>query len=214
MPPRPAKASTERDWLRPSKGEERRADLLHALEGMLAERRLAEIGVDDIAGAAGVRRTAFYFYFANKAAAVAALLEDAFDALIAGAQDFLGRGGDPIEALRDALTALWESWRVRRSVMLAMFDARDIDESVRGIWDEWLESFVEPVGAVVREERATGRAPAGPDPAVLVRLLVGMNASALERWCRGGHDEVPADVVEGMVHVWVTALYGRADAQT
>ena len=60
----------------PKSGDERRTALLTALEDLLESRPLAQIGVADISRAAGVTRSAFYFYFPSKAAAVAALLAD------------------------------------------------------------------------------------------------------------------------------------------
>lgn len=198
-------------WRPPTKGEERRANLLAALEGLLGERRLAEISVDDIAQAAGVRRTAFYFYFSSKSTAVAALLEDAFDDVLAGAADFLDRQQRPVAALRAALAELWTWWRKREPLMVAMLDARDTDAEVRELWNEWLERFVEPVATVIEAERREGRAPDGPDARELVRLLVAMNAAALERRSRAGgaDDAAISTTFDGIVAVWTRAFYGR-----
>ena len=58
---------------RQARGEHRRAALLHALEAQLQERALADISVASITREAGVARSAFYFYFPSKNAAVAEL---------------------------------------------------------------------------------------------------------------------------------------------
>ncbi|MEU7818026.1 TetR/AcrR family transcriptional regulator [Pseudonocardia sp. NPDC049154] len=201
-------SATRTPWRRPSKGEERRADLLAALQELLEDKRFAEIGVDDIARAAGVRRTAFYFYFGSKAMAVAALLADAFDQLIDGAADWLSGGDTPEVALRQALTGVWQFWRSHDRIMVAMLDARDNDAEVRVLWDEWLERFVAPVAFMVESERAASRAGPGPDARTLVRTLVGANAVALERLSRSEADEATsAAVLDVAVHVWTSALY-------
>lgn len=196
-------------WHRPSKGEERRADLLQALEGLLAEHRLGDIGVDDIARAAGVRRTAFYFYFPNKAVAVAALLSDTFDEMIAGAEQFFGRTSNPATALREALESLWRLWRRHEPVMLAMLDSRDIDTEAREIWEAWLDRFVAKAAAVVDADRLEGRAPSGPEARLMVQLLVRMNAGVLEHLSRTQASAAEVErAIDGIVHIWARSVYG------
>jgi TetR/AcrR family transcriptional regulator, ethionamide resistance regulator len=193
-------------WRRPSKGEARRADILAALEGLLIQRRLAEISVDDVARAAGVRRTAFYFYFPNKSTAVAALLSEGFDAMVAGAADFFERRSGREESVRAALAEVWTWWRKRASLMTAMRDARESDHEVRELWEQWLERFTEPVAEVIEAERRDGRAPGGPDAHELVRLLVAMNVTALER-LPGCEDDEADRAFEAVVAVWTRTLY-------
>src|SRR5689334_14926815 len=57
----------------PHHGDRRRAALLEALDELLQENDLEHIAIADISARAGVTRSAFYFYFENKAACVAAL---------------------------------------------------------------------------------------------------------------------------------------------
>ena len=59
------------------RGDQRRAALLESLDQLLQDEdsSLDSINIADISRRAGVTRSAFYFYFDNKAAAVAALME-------------------------------------------------------------------------------------------------------------------------------------------
>ena len=54
----------------PQKGDQRRSALLQSLDHHLQEGSLDSINIADISRRAGVTRSAFYFYFENKAAAV------------------------------------------------------------------------------------------------------------------------------------------------
>ena len=202
-------------WRRPSKGEERRAQLLEALEDLLKQRPLSEISIDHIATAAGVKRSAFYFYFANKEDAVAGLLSDVFDAIVAGGDDFMHRASfvsDPsiqsaVEVLGEAQMRLWTDWKAREHIILAMLDAR-ADAGARAQWDDWVERFVGPTVAVINSERVAGRAPGGFDPTKMARTLLGMNVAALERLSRAQADpQEVAETLECLSHAWVQSIY-------
>ena len=60
----------------PARGDRRRSALLESLDHYLREGSLDSINIADISRRAGVTRSAFYFYFENKASAVAALMEE------------------------------------------------------------------------------------------------------------------------------------------
>lgn len=191
------------------KGEVRRAALLAAIEGLLRERPLADLSIGEISSAAGLTRSAFYFYFPSKEAAVTELLHDVFEETLAGAKAWLGGEGDPEVSLGAALARTAELWGVHRHLMLAMLDARRGDDAVRILWDSWVERFVAPLAETVEAERDAGRAPHGPPAENLVRLLLGMNVSALEHHLRQDGDEARTTaLVEAMTVVWVSALYG------
>jgi AcrR family transcriptional regulator len=130
----------------PRRGDQRRAALLSALDQLLATRPLAEIAIADITRAAGVTRSAFYFYFATKGAAVAALLSD-FQAEMqqAAAAWYEGGPGTPLERTQAGFTASIELWRDRGSLLVALLDAIGTDPEVREIWETWTQGFVERI---------------------------------------------------------------------
>ena len=76
--PRPAT-----DRRPPQRVTSRRDALLESLDQHLQESSLESINIADISRRAGVTRSAFYFYFENKAAAVAALMEEMYDEIFA-----------------------------------------------------------------------------------------------------------------------------------
>ena len=58
----------------PQRSDYRREAILDALDTWLQESNLDAINIAEISKQAGVTRSAFYFYFENKGAAVAALM--------------------------------------------------------------------------------------------------------------------------------------------
>jgi AcrR family transcriptional regulator len=191
------------------RGEVRRTALLIALEELLRERPLADVGIAEIASAAGLKRSAFYFYFPSKEAAVTELLHGIFDEMLAGAQAWLSGQGDPQDSLHSALAGTAARWGEHRHLLLAMLDARDGDGDVRTLWDSWIELFVAPLAGAVEAERAAGHAPPGPAAPLLVRLLLGMNERAFERSARAdaGAEET-AELVAALASTWAAAIYG------
>ncbi|MCW3010456.1 MAG: hypothetical protein JWO90_860, partial [Solirubrobacterales bacterium] len=143
------------------KGEVRRAALLAALEELLRERPLAAVGVSEVSAKAGLTRSAFYFYFPGKEAAVTELLHGVFEEMLGGARTWMNGEGDPRDGLGTALEGTVRLWREHRHLILAMLDARDGDPAVRALWDWWIERFVPPLGSAVEGVRAGGGAPAG-----------------------------------------------------
>jgi AcrR family transcriptional regulator len=191
------------------RGEVRRAELLAALEQLLRERPLGALSIGEISRAAGLGRSAFYFYFPSKEAAVTELLRGIFEGMLDGARAWIDGRGEPRDSLRLALEGTATLWRAHRHLLLGMLDARG-DATVQELWDSWIERFVEPLAGAVDAEREAGRAPAGTPSPVLIRLLLGMNERALEHNVRrdAGEDET-RELVDALTSAWLAAIYGR-----
>jgi TetR/AcrR family transcriptional regulator, ethionamide resistance regulator len=198
------------DRRRPSRGDQRRRALLTALDELLREDSLASINVRDISRRANLTRSAFYFYFENKAIAVAALVNEMYQESLRAGQILLSDEGSPAERIQRTITGLLDSWAKHRHVFRAMLDARDADQAVRDLWDRDRESFIPTVAAMIDTERAAGNAPDGPDAPLLAAVLLELNDRALERLSRGGPSALPTDQLqEALVTIWLRTIYGR-----
>lgn len=191
-----------------TRGDVRRTALLAALEEQLAEgSALDEINIADISRSAGVTRSAFYFYFENKAAAVAALHDEmyaeGFDA--AGVLEGDGTVRDRIES---AIRAIISGWGQRPHLYGAILDARAASAAVRDQWEEYQQSYVDVVADLVEAERAVGAAPAGPDAREVALALLDLNDRTLERVVRAPEGFDAEAHLEAVVHVWLTSIYG------
>lgn len=191
-----------------TKGDERRTALLEALEEYLRDHRLDEINIADISRSAGVTRSAFYFYFENKAAAVSALYEemyaDGFDAA-----DVLGGGGTVRDRIESAIRAIFQGWSHRTHLYRAILDARASSPAVRDQWDAFQQTYVDLMADLIAAERAAGAAPDGPDPRAIATALLDLNDRTLERVVRAAEGLDAEEHLEAVVHVWLASIYGR-----
>lgn len=194
----------------PQRSDHRREAILDALDGWLREESLEAVNIAEISKQAGVTRSAFYFYFENKGAAVAALMGRMVDEVFAVNDAFTMAEDSPGGRIHAMLDGLFASWEGHRHMFKAMLDARGTSASVRDIWDEARESFVESVADMIRADRAAGRAPAGVDAEVLASVLLEFNDRLLERLTLGG-TLTREQLMDGAATVWLRSIYGTTD---
>ena len=194
----------------PQRSDHRREAILDALDGWLREESLEAVNIAEISKQAGVTRSAFYFYFENKGAAVAALMERMVDEVFAVNDAFTLAGDSPDKRIHAMLDGLFASWERHRHMFKAMLEARGSSASVRDIWDDARESFVESVAEMIRADREAGRAPAGVDAEVLASVLLEFNDRLLERLTLGG-TLTCEQLMDGAAAVWLRSIYGITD---
>lgn len=194
----------------PRRGDERRAALLHALERLLAERPLARIGVADISAAAGVTRSGFYFYFATKGAAVAALLEEFRDQMLrAGSAWYDDDDTEPLERVAATVAASAHLWREHAHLLVAMLDAAEVDAEAREIWSSWTQTFIHRISLRIAADARAGTVQTRAEPEALAILLMGATAAAMESDVRATAAGRPVDgaLATALVELWHRTLY-------
>ena len=193
----------------PTRGDARRTALLGALEERLrAGSALEEINVADLSRHAGVTRSAFYFYFENKAAAVAALHDEMYAEGFDPA-DVLGGAGSGRDRIERAIRAIAAGWSQRTHLNGAILDARATSPAVREQWEEYQQSYVDVVADLIEAERAAGSAPPGPYPHEVALALLDLNDRTLERVVRAPDGFDAAAHLDAVVHIWLISIYGR-----
>ena len=195
------------DRRQPQRSDQRRVAILESLDHHLQESSFESINIADISRRAGVTRSAFYFYFENKAAAVAALMEQMYDDAFVATELLTTDERTPEQRIRAATDAVFDSAERHRYLSRAMLQARASSAAVRDMWDSDRASFVPPVAAMIDAERRSGRAPDGPDPTLLATLLLEVNDRVLERLTVGGALS-REQLAEGAVTIWLRTIYG------
>ena len=193
----------------PSAGDLRRERLLAALNDLLQERSLTDIGISDIARRAELSRSASYFYFPSKAAAVAALLGDMYENIFRVAPWFDEHSGDALRQLRSGIEQTAAMWRSRPTLMVAMLDAVNDDADVKATWMSWLAAFEERTAARLAADQAAGIARTDVDVETLSRILVGVIFRAMEDDVRNLHSgRAPwPHLVDTVYDVWRRSAY-------
>ncbi|MGV0736434.1 TetR family transcriptional regulator [Mycolicibacterium sp. (ex Dasyatis americana)] len=205
--PQGAPARSPLDRRQPQRSDQRRTAILEALNEHLRRTGFDALNIAEVARQAGVGRSAFYFYFENKAAAVAALLEPMYDALFAANHILADAARPPRNRIRDTIEAVLQTAEDHRYLVQAMLEARGSSVAIRDLWDQARESFVPTVSAVIADERTAGRAPDGADPVVLASLLIEFNDRLVERFILGGPLS-RQQLSEGAEAMWMGSIYG------
>lgn len=191
-----------------TKGDERRTALLVALEELLREVDSVEaISVAEVSRRAGVTRSAFYFYFENKAAAVAALTETIYEEAAASGVTLTDVTRDPAERIADAVGALFDTTERHRHLYRAVLEARATNPSIREMWESDRISFEGVVADMITAERAAGRAPDGVEPQALASVLLDLNDRNMERRVVGPCPDRETHIA-AVTSIWVRTIYG------
>ncbi|MGV0644112.1 TetR/AcrR family transcriptional regulator [Mycolicibacterium sp. XJ879] len=200
--------TSRRNARRPqARGDQSRLRILEAFEEQLQTHSLADISIAEVARAAGLKRPAFYFYFAGKHEVVTELLTEIFHDDVFTIGGSLAGGGDPRAAVADAMTRTFESWHKHRTLFRAMLDARDTDPEARAIWHQWLQRYEEFVCDFITTQPTIDI----PAPDALAHTLISMNERVLDRHVRSDDDvKAAGPLLAAVIHVWHTALFGEA----
>ncbi len=204
----PVRSPTDRR--QPQKSDLRRSAILESLDHHLREFGFDGVNIAAFTKRAGVTRSAFYFYFENKAAAVAALLEPMYDDGFVASDILTGTSEPPRWRIRAMVEALLDTVEHHRYLLQAMLEARTTNPAIRQVWDDARESFVPAVAAMITSERDGGRAPDGPPAEILAAMLLEFNDRLLERYTIGG-TLTRQQLSEGAEAIWLRTIYGHVD---
>ncbi|WP_433306402.1 TetR/AcrR family transcriptional regulator [Actinoplanes sp. CA-030573] len=96
----------------PTKGDQRETALLDAAREVFREKPISQVTIDELAGAAGIARSGFYFYFESKQALLAALVDQVIGENDEEMAEFLASEGTDRGALRRGLGRSLARWLV------------------------------------------------------------------------------------------------------
>src|SRR3954471_21576519 len=130
------------------------AAVLEATEQLLAEgSSYADLNVERIAKAAGISRTAFYFYFRDKRDLLMRLAGDVTELLYAQADIwFSGEGDDPEREIHEALTRIADLYRQHGVLIRAIVEVSTYEEDIATFWRGLLARFVDATARRIEEE--------------------------------------------------------------
>jgi TetR/AcrR family transcriptional regulator, ethionamide resistance regulator len=194
----------------PRKGDLTEQRLLREAELLLADRPLSSIAIDEIAQAAGISRSSFYFYFASREALLSTLGERAQEEVFASADSWLNRSDEPPNAaIARTLAENLALWRRHGPVLRALHDARHTDEQTDAVRRAIARRFVDATAAQIERERDAGLAPpAPPDARRLAAILTGMNDRAFyDASRRPPSRQRDRELVQALTTVWLRAVY-------
>jgi AcrR family transcriptional regulator len=187
------------------------ADVLRATAALLAEgASYANLGVERIATRAGISRTAFYFYFADKRDLLMRLASQAAEQLYREADTWWSGSGDGPAQIAEALGKIAALYRAHGPLVCAIVEVSTYDAEVGAVWRGLVGRFVTASAERIEAEQAAGRADRGLDPAATAFALVWMTERSFHQMLVQ-EDPLPTDeLVAALARVWSGAVYGVA----
>ena len=185
------------------------AAVLTAMEELLAEGTpYAALSVERIATRAGISRTAFYFYFADKRELLMRLASELSDALYREADAWWSGAGDGPEQLTAALAKIATLYRAHGPLVCAIVEVSAYDEVVGPFWRALVGRFVEASAQRIASEIDAGRAGAVLVPQAISFSLVWMTERALYQMLAQADSVDGDDLVGALGRIWTSTVYG------
>lgn len=196
----------------PSKGERQRQAILDSLTELLATRPIGDLTVGEIATAAGVRRSGYYFYFESKYTALAVVTAEIWSELMDYVQSFARVDNETAaDFVRRTAASTVEVWHAHDAVLIASIQAVPLDEQIASMWRVWNERLARILTEQIRKDIDAGRArPVSADLPYLVSSLLEMT---LHMFYKDRLDNCSEQQTRRMLDtissIWLAAIWGE-----
>lgn len=185
------------------------AAVLAAMEELLAEGTpYAALSVERIATRAGISRTAFYFYFADKRELLMRLASELSDELYREADAWWSGAGDGPEQLTVAIGNIAALYRTHGPLVCAIVEVAAYDDVVGPFWRTLVGRFVQASSQRIAGEIADGRADRALVPHALAFSLVWMTERTLYQMVAQPDHGCGDELVGTLAGIWAASVYG------
>jgi AcrR family transcriptional regulator len=186
--------------------DEVKARLGAAMLTVARDRPFSAITVEEIAKAAGISRSTFYFYYRDKSELLVETARSASDELFSHAEEFWQAEGDRRELVRGGLTMAAGTFADHRDLIRVTMEASTYDERVAEFWQGCVERFAAAVAERIRTDQREGTIAADLDAERLAGVLVAAAQGYLLRGA-GRNGEGPDEAAGVLADVWIRVLY-------
>ncbi|MBU3675180.1 MAG: TetR/AcrR family transcriptional regulator [Solirubrobacteraceae bacterium] len=181
--------------------------LLEATETLLEEGvPFSELSVERIARRAGISRTAFYFYFADKRELLIRLTEDVNALILEQASLWWEHEGEPADRVRQAIENSLAIQREHAALLGAVAEAATYDEKVAEHQRHLVARVAEVTERHVEAENAAGHTRCA-DPRATAFALTLMTEAAFRQLAAAPGESADEGLVEALTAIWVRSIY-------
>jgi AcrR family transcriptional regulator len=194
---------------KPRQGDRREQAILDATRALLADTPLSDLTIEQIATAAGVSRSSFYFYFADKAQILLVLYSDVLEEMSGELERWFADPAKHAEPWsRASITAAVTVARSNANVVCAALDSRGAHPEIDQAWSIYFDRAVERCTLLIERERAAGLAPStGPSAQALARALMHMTLHSIDELLRAGAGAAEAqELIETLTVLWARGV--------
>lgn len=192
----------------PRKGEIREAQILDALERLLATKPFVDLTMDDVARQAGLSRSALYFYFASKEAALGALHQRTYESMARTTDPLVATGDASEPAMREAIEQVCANWRDHHHALRTFHETAMVSAEFGDQWRSRLERHVAVLAGLVDQARTAGKAaPAPPTAEAIARAWFWMLETSFYDLFRRPHTPTEeTTLVDTLTTLWTRSL--------
>jgi TetR/AcrR family transcriptional regulator, ethionamide resistance regulator len=202
---------------RDARRDDARARLLAVVERLLADgESYTEISIERMVAEAGMARSTFYVYFADKGDLLRAWFAEITDELRVTAATWW-QLQPPVcyEDTRAALAAIVATYRPHTPLMAALYDTAAYDPSVRELVDTMMGENIAGLRAHIRRGQTAGFVDPALSPAETAAWLTWMAERGFHQLVRGASDAHVERLVDAYARIVWNALYRvQIDAET
>jgi AcrR family transcriptional regulator len=190
------------------RSERARAEILDAAFEFLWSRPFRDMTVDSLMATTSLSRSAFYRYFEDIHGLMRALMERLGSEILEGASSWLSDDGDPVALLHESLAAEVRICYRYGPFLKAVSDAAGTNAKLEQEWNLFLDRFDDPVVERIAADQELGLIEPF-DPQTVATALNRVDASLYIRAFGQRPRSQPAPVLDAIVRVWISTLYGR-----
>jgi AcrR family transcriptional regulator len=202
---------------RDARRDDARARLLAVVERLLADgESYTEISIERMVAEAGMARSTFYVYFADKGDLLRAWFAEITDELrVTAATWWQLQPPVRYEDTRAALAAIVATYRPHTPLMAALYDTAAWDPSVRELVDTMMGENIAGLRAHIRRGQSAGFVDPALLPAETAAWLTWMAERGFHQLVRGASDSQVERLVDAYARiVWNTLYRAQIDAET
>jgi AcrR family transcriptional regulator len=174
----------------------------------LWDRPFRELTVRALMADTELSRPAFYQYFTDVHDLILSLLAEIEAEMHRLASPWLTGQGEPIEAVRESLRGVIETFAAHGPVLRAIVEAAPTDSRLEQAWDDFLGQWDDAIETRIREQQEAGLVPPF-DARRMARTLNRLDAIVMVT----AFGKRPQDDIEEVLavehRIWVGALYWR-----
>ena len=190
------------------KSERTRQAILDAALKFLWTHPFRDLTVGELMSLAGTSRSAFYQYFQDLHDLMEALLEALKEEIFDIAAPWLQGEGDPIPLLEETMEGLVRVCYRQGPILRAVSDAAPMDARLEKAWADFLKDFDDAVTNRIEHHQALGLIkPFDARPVAIA--LNRMDAFLLIHHFGHRPRGKQKSVLEAIVRVWISTLYGE-----
>jgi AcrR family transcriptional regulator len=190
-----------------TKSECTRTSILNAALDFIWERPFRDMSVGSLMASTVVSRSAFYQYFEDIHQLMKELLDMLAEEIFAAAKPWISGVGDPVALVNESLAGLIQVCYQRGPFLRAISDAATTDQRFEKDWSEFLRGFDEAAGSRIEGDQKQGLTTTF-DPHPVAFALNRLDAYTMIEAFGKRPRAKPEPVLEALVRVWVSTLYG------